>query len=186
MKGVRTAGIVMLLALVACKKGSDSASAQGVQGNGTMDVRQEHDAMTFTVGTAFAIPSKWEDGNLYTFWIYNDGVKDPPCTAELFPDDPVGGNNWAVTIEMSPIGDPVRTTDKNKDYRAPMVRTYYVPREGKYKGDVFNGRSPNYTEKKLTIVSFDGETIHAKVEARGDTAHVKGEFKAKVCTPKSE
>jgi hypothetical protein len=46
-----------------------------------MDVKKEHDAMKFSVGVAYAIPSKWEDGNLYTFWIFNDGVKDPPCTA---------------------------------------------------------------------------------------------------------
>lgn len=184
MRAVRTIGIVLLLALLACKKGSSSGQETASAGNGKIDVKVDYDSTTFTVGTAYAIPHKWEDGNHYTFWIFNDGVKDPPCTTELFPDKPLGGNNWGVTIEMSPIGDPVRPTDKNKVYPKAMVRTYYVPREGEYKGSVFNGQSGTDIDKSnLTIVSIDGDTITAKIDASGED-HVKGEFKAKICTPK--
>ena len=94
----------LLWALSACKgastdsstKKKDDESAKDDEGNGSIDVKYEKEKTTFKVGTAYAMPQPFgDDGVLYTFFVYNDGVKDPPCTDELFPSDPVGGNNWA-------------------------------------------------------------------------------------------
>lgn len=178
-------GSVVVLALLACKKSGDSSSSSS--GNGSMEVKYEQEAATFKVGTAYAIPRKWEDGNQYTFVVYNDGVKDPPCIDPLTQNKPIGGNNWAVTGEMSPIGDPVRPTDKNKVYPKLMVRFFFVRTKGEFKDSPMNGVTDiDNANANLTIISVDGDTITAKIDAAqpDQGSMMKGEFKAKVCTPK--
>jgi hypothetical protein len=143
------------------------------------------EATTFKVGTAYAMPQTYDDGVLYTFFVYNDGAKDPPCSDELFPEKPIGGNHWAISIEMSPIGDPVPKTVKNEVYKSPMVRFYYVASKGEYKGSTFNGvTNIGIDNAKLTIVSIDGKTITAKIDAEEKGSHMRGQFKAKICKPK--
>lgn len=186
--------IAVLWALSACKGASTNSSAdkeatkgEEDQGNGSIDVKYEKEKTTFKVGTAYAMPESFGDGVLYTFFVYNDGVKDPPCSDELFPQEPVGGNNWAVSIEMSPIGDPVPKNVKNKKYEKAMVRFYFKASKGEDKGSTFNGVTDiDADNATLTIVSIDGKTITAKIDAeqKDKGSHMRGEFKAKICKPK--
>lgn len=172
------------------KKESKEESKEEGEGNGSIDVKYEKEKTTFKVGTAYAMPQPFgDDGVLYTFFVYNDGVKDPPCSDELFPSDPVGGNDWAVSIEMSPIGDPVPKTVKNKKYEKAMVRFYFVASKGEYKGSTFNGVTDiDNDNATLTIVSIDGKTITAKIDAeqKDKGSRMKGTFKAKICKPKKK
>ncbi|MFO0569156.1 MAG: hypothetical protein U0263_26090 [Polyangiaceae bacterium] len=168
---------LVLAALFACK---------GSSGNGTLDVKFEEEATQMKVGTALAVPKPFGKGVLYTFMVYNEGVKTAPCKTDLGYEKPVGGTNWAVSLEMSPIGDPVSGREKNVIYPSLMPRFYFVRSKGEFNGSVVNGISNMDLDKaKLTILSIDGDTISARVDADDPAkgSRVVGEFKAKICKP---
>ncbi len=177
MSSPRFCAFLLFTALFACK---------GAGGNGTLDIKHEAEATQMKVGAAVAVPKEFKDGVLYTFMVYNEGVKSAPCKTDLDYEKPVGGTNWAVSLEMSPIGDPVSGTEKNVVYPSLMTRVYFVASQGEYKGSVFNGRSDIALKgSKLTLVSVEGDTITARVDAEDKEkgSHIRGEFKAKICKP---
>jgi hypothetical protein len=163
------------------------ASAGCEKSQGPMSVKYDTEETTFKVGTVHAIASKWEDGSKYTFVVYNEGVKNPPCSDKLDYDKAVGGDNWALLFEMSPIGNPVKPTDKERAFPGFGTHLSYVASKGDYKGSHFTRTTTmGVKEGTITIVSIDGDTIKARVDAdrKEDGTSIHGTFTAKVCVPK--
>lgn len=164
----------MFFALLACKGGE----------SGSLELKFEGEATTMKVGAALAVPRPFGDGFIYQFMLYNEGVKSAPCKGDDFHDpNPVGGTNWAVSLEMSPIGDPLRATDKNKIYPKAMPRFYFVRTQGESKGSSVRGVADSGSNATLTVLSVDGDVIRVRVDATGAESFMKGEFKAKICKP---
>jgi hypothetical protein len=97
-------------------------------------------------------------------------------------DNPVGGDNWAVSFDMSSSASPFEPTDK--EYPDISTSVYFVAKSGPWKGTA-RGVNPfaEESKKKRIVVSADAQTVSVKVDVSNKSGHVRGEFKAKICSP---
>jgi hypothetical protein len=160
------------------------AAVAELPATGTLDLEIDDDATTMKVGAAYATPSPHGDGNLYSFRAFNNKATETSCSTKINGDSPVGGDNWAVSLDMNSGAAPFKAGDKDKDYDDVITSVYFVSKTGPWKGKA-RGLNPfaEEAEKKLTIVSADAQTVTVKVDVSNKSGHVKGEFKAKVCPP---
>lgn len=159
-----------------------AAAPAPVQPVGTLDVEIDDEYTTMKVGAAYAIPTQRDDGVLYYFMAFNAGARDTSCATTLKGENPVGGDNWAVSLDMSTGSTPFKPTEKNKEYDDVSASVFFVAKSGTWKGAA-RGLNPfgSDAEKKLTIVSADAESVSVKIDVSNKSGHVKGEFKAKLC-----
>src|SRR5258706_12460472 len=126
------------------------AAVADVPQSGTLDVEIDDEATTMKVGHAFAIPAPHGEGNLYSFVLFNAKATEPTCATKIKGDAPVGGDNWAVSLDMGSGASPFKASDKDKDYDDVSTSVYFVSKSGPWKGTA-RGLNPfsEEAEKKL-------------------------------------
>lgn len=154
---------------------------------GSMHVHYNEEDVTFKVGAAYATPQKAQGGSFYSFLLFNDKAKPTQCGAKLgVGGPPVGGNNWAVQMDMAHEGAPVKTGDKARDFALHAAEISFVESQGAKPEHLQRSVYFEKKEAKLTVVSIDGAKMRVRIEGTGSGGStypltLKGEFTAQIC-----